>query len=435
MQMEAKTGFILVSENCSKFYLRYLRNWVAALILAVTFVIFSSSPSSAFSIKVLGFPEWQERAVSRSLNAIAQKISNEKNEEHLIEVFKTVSNKLFVGYELEDISFDLKLLTLRFRPKESDNKWNLEFTTPHLKGIPLEWFKTDLLLIEDIIKTLINGLPIESLVWCDVVLKEEIEKRLKPVLPGWKPSFVVFSKEETPSLEVSFSPELPVILAFNPSFISNSLPTLLHGDIKEDLMKEFSLFIGVPVSWAQLHDKDINQWAEEYLRTRGVLERTLSTPKAEFRAAPVSKMDVKIESRRYSLGAWAAVYAGTKEKSAEFGLHIGKRITVLPSWILEVYGEGIIQLQDWSPEGRVGAKWSPWGDVWVGGEWSSKDNLWWGRVSIDPRLRKPYAWVRIREDGEVNTALGWKATEYISFEVYYDSRDSNMWGLKILGNL
>lgn len=429
-----KIGSILVLGNYFKYNLKYIKNWVAAFFIAATLIIYIS-PAYSYSVDVDGLPDWQERAVSRSLNAVAQKLSSGMDEAELIEVFKAVSEKLFKGYSLETINVTSNIVYLKFITIHTINNWLVEFNNPQLKGVPSEWFNSDLIKAKKVIELLIEGLPLESLAWCDIALKDEIEKELAHILPGWKPSFVVFSKDDLPMLEVTFSPEMPVILAFNSSFVSNSLPTLLQGEVKQDLMKEFSPFIGLPVAWAQLHSKEINSWAEGVLQTKGMVEKTASLSKVEFKAAPLSQMDVKLESRRYSIGAWASVYAGTKEKSAEFGVHLGKRVEMIPNWIMEVYGEGIIQLQDWNPEGRLGVRWSPWGDIWLGGEWSSRDDLWWIRLNIDPRLRKPYAWVRIREDGELNTALGWKATEYISFELHYDSRDSNMLGLRILGNL
>lgn len=54
---------------------------------------------------------------------------------------------------------------------------------------------------------------------------------------------------------------------------------------------------------------------------------------------------------------------------------------------------------------------------------------------MDPQLHKPYVWLRFREDGKFNGAVGWRATENISFEVEYDARDDDRWSLKMLGNL
>ena len=165
------------------------------------------------------------------------------------------------------------------------------------------------------------------------------------------------------------------------------------------------------------------------------MQKTNSVPKASFSAASVSHLNVNVESKSYNVGAWAAVYAGTSDKTAEVGFHLGKIVQLMPRWDMEFYGEGIIELQNWNTEGRLGLRWSPWGDVWLGGEWSSKDEMWWGRLNIDQRLHKPYFWLRVREDGEINTALGWKATSYISFELHYDSRDEDTVSLRMLGNL
>lgn len=434
MLTEVKIGSTLVSESYSK--LNKIKNklWVTAIIIAVTLIVFPFSVE-AYSVKVEGLAEWQSVAVSRSLNAVGQKVSQNSSQKTIITVFQAVSEKLFTGYKVDSIEINADIVTVRFMPIRSTTNWILEFEQPQIKGSPAEWFKSDIEKARTYIESLIINLPLDSLSWCDVALRDEMTKRLNPILPGWKASFVVYSNEEDPTLKISFSPEMPLVLAFNSSFTSNSLPTLLHGELKQDLMQEFSIFIGLPVLWTQLHSSKINKWAEDFLQSRGVLERTASFSEVTFKAAPVSQMDVKMESRYYALGAWVAVYAGTKDKSAELGIHLGKRVEIMSNWFVEMYGEGIVQLKDWDPEGRLGARWSPWGDIWIGGEWSTKDSSWWGRLNIEPRLHKPYAWIRIREDGEINTAIGWKATEYISLELHYDSRDLNVWGLRILGNL
>ena len=45
-------------------------------------------------------------------------------------------------------------------------------------------------------------------------------------------------------------------------------------------------------------------------------------------------------------------------------------------------------------------------NLWLGGEWDTEDEMWWGKLSLDAELHKPYAWIRLREDGVFNGALG-----------------------------
>jgi len=307
--------------------------------------------------------------------------------------------------------------------------------TPQIQDPPLQWIMEDISLIEAPLDELIRGLPVEALNWCDAGLKDEVLKILSPVLPGWRPTLMVHSENGGYNMVISLAPELPLVLAVNPTLTSNSLPTLLHEELREDLMERSAPFIGLPVAWTKRHEKQINHWTETFLQTRGVVERTSAEPKASFSAGQVSQMKVNVESRHYTIGAWAALYAGTRDRTGEFGVHLGRKIKIFSRWSMEVYGEGILELQGWDPEGRLGLRWSPWGDVWIGGEWSSKDSMWWGRINIEPRMHKPYVWFRWREDGEYNAAIGYKATEYISLELHYDTRDEDSLGLRLIGNL
>ena len=430
-----RTSSTLASENFSKDKISSIFSyWVAAFIFAATLVMFPAYAYS-YSVKVEGLSNWQKEPAERSLNAVVQKLSSTSSRAAVAKILSAVSEQLFSGYKVNNIISNEDEVVVSFIPDSIFRNWSVKFEYPSLKSPAAEWFVADAEKALESITEVIYGVPVASLAWCDAALRNEIIGLLKPVLPGWHPTFIVYENADENVLKISFTAELPLVLALNPTFSSSSLPTLLHGELKEDILQEFPPFLGLPVSWAKLHTKDVNVWAEKFLDNRGIVERTASRSVADFSAAAVSQMNVNIESRRYSLGAWAAVYGGTKDRSAEIGLHIGRRVFLFDDAAVEAYGEGIVELKDWTPEGRLGRRCSPWGDVWIGGEWSSKDDMWWGRLNISPRLHKPYAWLRVREDGEINTAIGWKATQYISFELHFDSRDNDRWSLRMLGNL
>ncbi len=425
---------ILASESSSKEFKYSFNVWVAAVLVAATLLMFADG-AYAYSVRAEGVPGWLGTIIERSLTAVSDRLPENQPDETVEKVIGVISGKLFDGYRIDSVKVSSGNILISLSPEKKIGLWSVEIQPPQVQEPALQWINEDISLIEKPLNDLISDVPVEALSWCDAGLKDEVLKLLQPVLPGWKPSLLVHFENEEFIMKVSLTPELPLVLAVNPTLTSNSLPTLLHEDLREDLMQRTYPFIGLPVIWAQRHEKEINIWTESFLQTRGIMERTAAEPKASFSAGQVSQMKVNVESRHYTISAWAALYAGTKDKTGEVGLHLGRKLKTFSRWNVEVYAEGIIELQDWNPEGRLGLRWSPWGDVWAGGEWSTKDDMWWVRIDIEPRMHKPYAWFRWREDGEYNAAIGYKATEYISFELHYDSRDENSLGLRMLGNL
>lgn len=407
---------------------------VAALLLAVTFLLMVR-PACAASVSVKAEPVWLAKAAERSLTAVLENMAPRRSKTEREKLLIIVSDRLFAGFKTYFIGWVGDHAVVSLIPEIPPPLWKVELERPPLQSPPCDWFDADSAGVLAVAEELLRGLPFEALAWSDVALRNEISEKLQHILPGWTPSLVVLNSGSIPVLRVSFTPSFPLILAVDPAFSSVSLPMLLSGELRSDLLERLYPLIGLPVEWARLHTKEINIWAETYLGRKAAVENTVADARVSFTASQVSKMEVQLESRRYAIGAWAAVYAGTEDRSAELGLHLGRRAQLTRDVLAEFYGEGIVQLQNWEAEGRFGFRFSPWGDVWLGGEWSTEDEMWWGRASIDPRLHKPYAWCRIREDGEVNAALGWKVTEYISLELHYDDRNEDQWGLRMLGNL
>lgn len=430
------TDSISVSGNCSRI-IRHALRLMAAVAFAVSAFLVSSACAGETGVSVQGMPIWLAAIAERSITAVVRNIPPGQSSSSVKRLVQVVSEKIFAGYKIVAVDFNVDELQVIFEPEAKLPVWKLELQPPQLRRPAHDWFDADIATLGGALEALVTDLPIEALAWADEGLKDSISEFLKPVLPGWRPGLVVQSGAGKAVLQISFTPELPLILAIAPSFSSSSLPSLVYDDLKDDLLEQVSVFIGLPVSWAELHTRDINAWVEKSLSDKRMVKNTLSKAVVTITPAPVSHADVSVESSRYTIWGWSAVYGGTADRSAELGLHLGRKAQIFPgsNTDTELYGEAIMELKEWSVEGRFGIRWMPWGDVWLGGEYSTYDDKWWARVSIEPRLRKPYAWLRVREDGEVNAALGWKATKFISFEVHYDSHDSDYWSLRILGNL
>lgn len=426
----------LASVSFSKLLKKSCKNIIVAAISIAAIFLLAAVPAWAVSITAEGLKDWQEELAVQTLTAVAESIPQSGSPAYRAEILQTVAMRLFTGYSVSVASQGRGAAVVRFDPAGEELLWRVDVAVPSLRNMPLAWFQQDVSGLADEITALLQGVPLESLSWSDRALQEKINSLAEERLPGWRPEMLVTRGDAEAVLSVSFVPQMPMILAVNPTFTSTSLPTLLYGEFRDDLQGHFAPLVGLPVKWAAKHSADLARWTERYINRQMLVRRSNSSAEASFQASQISNMNVRINSRNYTIAAWAAIYAGTSEKSAELGLHLGRKVEIIRDLDMEAYAEGILGLRDWDLNGRFGLRLRPMvRNLWLGGEWDTEDEMWWGKLSLDAVLHKPYAWIRLREDGVFNGALGWRATEYISFEVEYDERGEDRWSLKMIGNL
>ncbi len=405
-------------------------SWVVLFLL-----LLGPRPCEA-AVRALGLPEWLTPLVEKSLSAVEQEIEAARAKNAPKEpMIRAVSERLFAGYRVAKTFDESGTLSVYFEVSREPPQWGVRLISPELSPPVNDWFAEDCAFLREQITSLLEGVPLEALAWCDVGLRDAVAERTAQTLPGWRISLVVRAEGGETFLEVHFTPSPPFVLAVAPFVSSSSLPLLLYSSLKEDVVLMFAPIIGLPLPWVARHKEELVAWSERTLAGKWVLQDTHAEASVQFTAQEVSHVDVELESRRYVIWAWVAAYAGTSDRYPEFGLHLGRRARILPRWKSEIYGELILDLHDASLEKRLGLRWSPWKSVWVGAEWASADDMWWLRVSTEARLKRPYGWVRIREDGHANFGVGWRAGEHFSIEVHYDERDDDKWSLRFIGNL
>ncbi|NLD06032.1 MAG: hypothetical protein GX672_09150, partial [Synergistaceae bacterium] len=225
----------MVSESFSKQGKYLLKSWVAAIFIAATLLMFTGR-AFAYSVDADGVPEWLAQIIERSISAVAERMPESQSDENAEKDIGVNSGKLFSGYKVDSVTISSGVIKISMSTEKAPAKWSVEVRTPPVQDPPLEWLKADIAVIEKPLNGLIDGLPVEALNWCDSGLKEEVLKIMAPILPGWNPTLMVHSGKEEFIMKVALTPELPLVLAVNPTLTSNSLPTLLHEDLREDLM-------------------------------------------------------------------------------------------------------------------------------------------------------------------------------------------------------
>jgi hypothetical protein len=403
------------------------------VLVAAALILWTCSAALA-AVKVEGVPSWLEAAATRSMAAVWGEIDPRQGEETRLAVVKLVAARLFEGYSVGSAEMAGSDLHLVLNPKQG-TAWEVEGGIPSLPVPFSEWMSSDWQLARNRISDLVSGFPLEALNWADAALRLEVADILSETLPGWRGSLIVRLEENRSILKVGLSPEQPVILAVTPRISSTSLPTLLHSDLKEDLLRGLSPLIGLPVAWAARHERQVAEWTTAFLGEQSRVENLKIGVTVQMKPQPVTDLAVRLESRRYTIWAWVAGYAGTSDRYPEAGVHLGRKAQLFPRWDVELYGEALFYLNDWDLETRLGFRWSPWDRIWLGVERSWPDEATWWRVWFDGPVRAPYAWIRGSEEGNVNLGIGYRLNENLSIELHYDDRDENSSSVRLVGNL
>jgi hypothetical protein len=403
------------------------------------FVVFFSrhSPAGA-SVRVEGLSEWLRESAERSMEAVYSHISPSEPAGVKLELLTTVANRLLLGYSVKRIAFHGKDdAVIVLSPSLPPPEWKVAVARPNLSPPVDGWFSSDISGLPDEILSLLQGVPVEALSWGDTGLRSAIEKLSAERVPGWRPALLArYAIEGGMILDVSFVPEQPIALSVTAEINSSSIPAVLHSNLKDDLIKGFAPVIGIPVPWLDRHKSDFETLGRQILSEEYLVEVSKAAPAVSANTGVVSNVDIELESRRYSGKLWMAVYAGAEERYPEAGVRLGRIIQLLPRRDMEMYGELALQLDDWELETKLGVRWPLWRrNIWLGAEWSDMKDIWWGRLDIESRARRPYAWLRFSEDEDVNAALGYHINEHISIELHYDSRYDDEWNVRTLLNL
>lgn len=396
---------------------------------------FTAGSVAEAGVAVSGIPEWLERPVERSLDAVWKETAQRQPRDRE-RVVSLVARRLFPGLDLVGIHGFGEDLDVAFQVSpETGQEWETRLRPPELPPFLEGLFLQDISGMEEAMTGMLDSLPVDVLRWAGEDFRETAGGLVSERIPGWRPSFVFSSGENRNILEVGFTPREPVVVAFSPRLSSRSLPLVLQSKLQEETLDVTADIIGLPAAWIERHKNQVEGFVAASLEQKWAARELEGKVKVDIGAGRIAPVDVEVESTRYTLQAWLAVYLASDARYPEVGIHAGRRMTPFSGWDVEAYGQFVTRTNDGDTEVRIGLRWTPWRDVWVGIEHSFDDEAFWGRISFDRISRKFYAWGRFREDGESQVGLGWRIGEHLSWEFYYDSRDDDNLSLRIIGNL
>jgi hypothetical protein len=410
----------------------------AAAIGLAALLLFALSGKPAFcDVIVEGFPEWLERVALRSLSAVWDEVApRQVDKEEKERVLSLVASRLLQGYIVQSVSVRGDEARFVFRAAGVPFPWSVVLTYGNLPPPPAEWLEKDTAAFVPAIESALEGIPLEALSWGDEAFREFVRDLAREALPGWDAVPLVRLRERGAQLQIQLVPRPPLVLALVPRLRSTTLPLMLRKDLHEGLLADLSPLAGLPVPWVKRHREEVEAWAGRVLSERNTVRNSRARVEVTFVPETLAPLDVRVESRKYTISAWAAAYAGTDDRYGEIGLHLGRKAQPWSGWEVELYGEWVAALNDFAVESRWGVRWSPWGETWLGAEMAYPGETLWWRFWVDgAKPGRPYLWWRWSEDYGNNGGLGWRLTEHLSLELHYDERDKDEVSLRAVGNL
>lgn len=417
-----RTRRILASGRCSRGTdappLLNLFGKAAAFLLGAAAFLLGPFAAPCPALTLSGLPAWLEPSVLRSLEAVWSEIPDAPSVDRT-GTLSVVASRLFTGFRVRVASGPDGLGVLFERG--GTPRWAVRVSLPELREPVLAWFRSDLLGLEDEVASLLTELPAEALHWADVALRERIGELLERRLPGWDFSVQVALGGEDAVLTLAFRPRQPLVLAVTPSLYSATMPAMFQSDLRAKLLPDLSPLIALPVEWVACHRSQVEDLARASLEDRNSVSNLRARVSVAFVPGPVSKVDALVDSDRVIFHVWVAAYAGLEGRYPEAGLFLGWNTAHLTGVDLELYGEAVMELEDFGVTHRLGARLRPFGDLRVGMEIEWPEGRWFYRALWDPyRVRRPYFWWRYAPEWGHEASLGYRFNEHLSVEIYYD---------------
>lgn len=425
-------------EKCSKVITKKNKSLIkgaVALIVAAALVSVPISVVGAEEIRIQGIPPWLEGAAERSLERVWREMSQGgRSLESRLELLELVSKRLFDGYSVQKPRSSRSGIIVQFEPEDFP-EWSVEIIQPSLNNPAKRWFNRDTAGLEQELGATVKSLPLGSLSWTDVSLREEIDRICGDRVAGWKPSILVNLSGSEAILQVRFNPEQPLVLAVRPEVSSSSLPVILRSDLRDSLVREMYVFTGLPLEWLEDHQKDLELYARNFLLDRNTVSNARADVAVTVDPGPISNLKAEVESHRYSVSAKLVIPIGADLRYPELQLHLGRIAQPFGGWDLEIYGEFITEANDLDIESRWGAGWKPWNELWIGAEYTLPEDLLWWKAVYRPKIDGFYLWGRYSEEDSGIIGAGVPVNQYFSIELYYDERYEDSFCIRLVTEL
>lgn len=381
-----------------------------------------------------------KKRISQSITSIGKRIFEGKEEDSFIphekqynRVLSDVINRVVIGYVVTDVEVKYgKTATIGITLMAVGQSVKTVETTIDYGGLSEEaisYIKKDIGQVEELMESLLVGLPIDSIGWAENVSQSAGKDRLKEKLPEFDSTFEVTPGEHT-KIRIYLIPKGEIVRSGAISFRRMDIPRILmfRSTLRvEDKMKSLE---GLPISFIQRHHQDISSEMEVALRENPIIKKYKMTIKTDLEVGRQCTLQIDAMTKEWVIQTegWFDINRRDNKNYAFHGL-MGY------SWNGrdQIFSEAICYPGPMEWNLFVGAKHQFGKNMAVGGKYDmvNREAHLFGELGIHEKIKIGCDRNMTAEMNEFEFL--YKLHNYMTVEYVYNNRDGN-W-LRLIANL
>lgn len=381
-----------------------------------------------------------KKRISQSITSIGKRIFEGKEADSFIphqkqynRVLSDVINRVVMGYVVTDVEVKYgKTATIGITLMPVGQSVKTVETTIDYGGLSEEaisYIKKDIGQVEELMESLLVGLPVDSIGWAENVSQSAGKERLKEKLPEFDSTFEVTPGDHT-KIRIYLIPKGEIVRSSAISFRRMDIPRLLMWRSTLDVENKMKALEGLPVSFVNRHHGDISSDMEATLKDNPIMKKYHIAVGTDLQAGAHSILYIDAKTKVWVIRTegWFDV---NRRENKNYAFH------------------GIVGYY-WRPHDQVFAEvvWYPGPMEWnlfggwqhrigrslaVGGKYdvANREAYVFGKVRVNERTLILCARNLTEETNEFEFL--YKLHNYMTAEYVYNNRDGN-W-LRLIANL
>ncbi|MBP2645309.1 MAG: hypothetical protein H6Q75_749 [Firmicutes bacterium] len=367
----------------------------------------------------------QQVLIGRSLTELGTK---REVFEHTI---KDIFDRVLVGYSVASVRItpdsrtQLEVTLAPWGDVVRDVKLDIDYSDMSLAAVSL--IQQDLGNLAENIRSILVGMPVDSVDWSSGVTKSVIRETLSAQLPEFRANIEILSGQVT-TVKLVLLPAGPKVQNVRVSIRSQSIPNILLMEARPPVEKAAQMLRGVPVAFVERHGDYFKQKLLASLIGSPVVNRYGLNLSLAMMPGPDTEIDISAGTKLYKVTLEGLLDIGRKEDNTAAILHIGKYVAKQHEFFVET--TFVPSTVSW----KIAPGWSyhtsPYCEGGIKYDFSNQSSVLWLKQDLSKNILLRLERTTVSHNNELG--LRYKLHEFLSAE-YVITNDAK-W-LRLVGNL